>query len=253
MAKQYIPLIRPAGYDYAEVSLSKLYALPKHALFIYKSMFDSEGIPVEAFNNGVPPGVRLLGGADLCAQWKSYIERTLYLADYFGVSVITSSTPHRFEVPEGFSWEGCGKGQYVEFLRSFAEECQKHNLQFALEPICGEEQGFVRTLAQAGEIIELVGCDNVKIVPDFFHMRMEKDDRTALIDLVAKGRIGHIHYADPRLRGFPAGSRQQLYMDDLLPVMQAGYTGRISVEACSTNPAAEIPEAVRALGFLKRQ
>lgn len=209
---------------------------------------------MEAFNNGVPSGVRLLGGAGLDAEWNGYIERTLYLADYFGVSVITSSTPHSYEVPEGFSWEGYGKGQYINFLQKLSEACQKHhNLQFALEPICGEEHGFVSRLAQAADIIELVGYDNVKIVPDFFHMRMENDDMASLIDLVAKGRIGHIHYADPRLRGFPMSSRQQIYMDDLLPIMQAGYTGRISVEACPINPTEEIPEAVKALRFLNQQ
>ena len=98
LARAAIPTAAKAGYDYAEVSLARIYSLSDNQLSDYRSLFLQSGLPVEVFNNAVPKGLALAGpGADPQALSR-YIDRALYLAGFMGVSMITMSGPNRLTV-----------------------------------------------------------------------------------------------------------------------------------------------------------
>ncbi|MDO5111593.1 MAG: sugar phosphate isomerase/epimerase family protein [Clostridia bacterium] len=251
LAERYIPAVRQAGYDYAEISLSKLYGLEEGALWAYRDAFGRAGLPTEAFNDGMPPFLCVLGDKSAEAAWQAYIDRAVQLAKFFGVSTITTSAPHSYNAQPGVVWEKGGKQQYAAFLRRFSQACAPEGITIAIEPICRREKGFVNRIAQALELIGLVGADNLKLVPDLFHMRMEGEDASCLPALVRDGRIAHLHYSDAEERGFPCSARKALYLNELQPVLDAGFAGRISVEAVPKHPLADIASAFDAISFCK--
>lgn len=251
LSKESIPIIKKAGFDYAEISLARIYNLSQQELYDYKKLFEKSDLAVEAFNNGIPDGVQLVGKDVTVQMWTDFIERAVDLARLFGVKIITTSAPH---ISKSFSkedWLTEGKNQYVKFLQKYADECLKYKIQVAIEPICKEEQGFVNTVFEAKEIIELAGRTNLSIVPDLFHMRMEQDDITSLPKLVEQGFIQHLHFADSHLRRVPFPENINEYKEIIAPMIKLGFDGRISVEAFSKNIKEDVPRALLSLKFCK--
>lgn len=251
LSKESIPIVKKAGFDYAEISLARIYALSEQELSDYEKLFEESGLAVEAFNNGIPDGVKIVGRDVTTEDWNQFIKRAVSLARRFGVKVITTSAPH---ITESFSredWLTEGKGQYIAFLRKYADECAKYGIQIALEPICKEEQGFVNTVLEAKELIELTGRDNISIVPDLFHMRAEKDDISKLPELAGEGFVRHLHFADSDSRRIPFPENCDEYKEIIMPMLDAGFDGRISIEAFSENIKEDAPRAAASLDFCK--
>lgn len=252
LAQSAVAQVRAAGYDYAEIPFAKLDASSDSEIHSYRSQLQQEGLQVAAFNNGMSVNYRLLGQGAVEQNWRAYAQRVMELADFFGISMITSCAPYRSCVTESFSWEHYGRAQYAEFLRFMDETCEKHHVKYAIEPIFRGENSFVATVKEAADVLALAkSCRNIGICPDYFHMRMEHDDPGALVDLIAKGKIFHIHYADPEARSAPRCEKQTLYREELLPLVKAGYRARVSVEARFSDIGRELSDARNALAFLK--
>lgn len=252
LAQEYIPFIRAAGYDYAEIPFAKLSRASEKEIHSYRACFQQEGLEVFAFNNGMSPSFRLLGHHNVQRDWSVYCDRVMELAHFFGVSVITSCAPYLDSVEDGFEWDSFGREQYIDFLRFMDENCIKNNVKYAIEPIFQGERSFVSTLSETTAILDRAKCScNIGICPDFFHMRMENEGAKDLIGLIERKQVLHLHYADPYQRSAPTCERQMLYRDDLVPLLQSGYLGRISVEAKISTPEQELADARKAICIIQ--
>lgn len=84
-----------------------------------------------------------------------------------------------------------GKLALVEYL----EYAEKKNVVLLIEPINRYEINLINTLQEGIRLIEELGMDNLKLLPDTFHMNIEeKSIEESLIE--AKQYIGYIHFAD---------------------------------------------------------
>lgn len=226
-----IPAIARAGYDYAEVSLARIYNLPDEEIAAYRKLFSDNGVKVEAFNNAIPAGFSIVGDDASAEIQDAYIARAVKLAEQFGVKVITTSGPNARRVPEGFDWANVGYGRYIDFMRRFAAKCAERGISIALEPICSAERGFVNTTGQACRIISDIGCRNVTLLVDMFHFAQEHEDAEQLPGYAASGLLTHLHAARLDDRTVPAGDYADALRGQLLPLVKAGFDGRISIEA----------------------
>lgn len=241
LAKDCIPLLKQAGYDYAEVPLARLLELPEEEVRQYRAQFRQAGVPVEAFNNAIPAGLPMIG-PDCCEETlRRYIDRAVSLARFMGVKVITMCGPIRDWVPEGFAWAD-GFGQYVDFLKRYADAAAVHGITLAIEPINQEENGFVSTVSEACRVIEACGRSNLTVVVDFYHFVKENDDWDNLLS-VCKDVVSHVHYAALPRRSFPLSGEEAQCRLILEPFLKAGYAGRVSIEARTENPWHDLPEA----------
>jgi len=241
LAKEQIPLLKKAGYDYAEVPLARLLELPDGEIEQYKALFREAGVPVEAFNNSIPTRLPMIG-PDFCEQTlRRYIDRAVSLARQMGVKVITMCGPIREWVPEGFSWEE-GFPQYVEFLKMYADAAGAYGITLAIEPINHEEDGFISTVGEACRVIRACGRSNITVVVDFYHFFKENDNWEKLLSC-CKDVVSHAHFATMPERNFPGCADAAQCKMVLEPFVQAGFTGRISIEAHTSDPAKDLPEA----------
>lgn len=251
LAKTYIRLIKDAGYDYAELPLAKLYSLSTAELADYRDEFKKAELRTEAFNNGIVPHVKLLGSDIKPSAWDAYIERAIYLSNFFGIRMLTTSSPHKTNEADEHFYEHEGRMQYVEFLKTFAAACNEFNITIALEPICTLEDGFVATTSEALSLIELAGAKNLGLVLDFYHFRLMDEDFSIIPELVRTGTLRHLHFADSNERRFPYLGNKAEYINALMPVLNAGYAGRLSVEAVPSQLALDIKNALAPLEFLR--
>ena len=169
LGKEWIPFIAQCGFDYAEVSLARIYDLPDREIEAYRILFEQSRLPVLAFNNAVPAGFSIIGDEVTSGDQEKYIERAVALASKFGVQTITTSGPNQKRLSEGFDWETCGWKRYVDFMTRFADRCKDHGITLALEPICSGEKGLINRTSQAMEIIKAVNRSNMKLIVDHLH------------------------------------------------------------------------------------
>jgi 5-keto-L-gluconate epimerase len=78
-------------------------------------------------------------------------------------------------------------------------QCLKHaedkGVTLLLEPINRYETNIVNTLQEGLRFIEELGSDNLKLLPDVFHMNIEERSIEESI-LGYKSHIGYVHFAD---------------------------------------------------------
>lgn len=249
LAVTKIPVIAESGFDYAEVSLARIYSLSEREVGEYRETFDRNNLPVEVFNNAVPRGLSLIGPNSDQAASTAYISRAVVLAQRMGVRLITMSGPNERSVPQEFSWRE-GFPQYVEFLKRFSGAAADADIELAIEPINSEEHGFIATVSEACRAIEAAGCGNVKLIVDTYHFCKQNDSMEDALSAVKSGQLAHIHHAAREKRVYPQECDAEESKAVLLPLLDAGYRGRISVEAYAGVPERELPVTNRLLRML---
>lgn len=116
-----------------------------------------------------------------------------------------------------------GKIALIECL----EYAKRKNVIILIEPINRHETNFINTLQEGIELIEELKFDNLKLLPDTFHMDIEeKSIEESLIK--AKSYIEYIHFADnDRLS---PGSGHIDFKKVISVLKEIKYTGAIGVE-----------------------
>ena len=125
---------------------------------------------------------------------------------------------------------------FVENLRYAADEFAKNDIHLVIEAINTRDMpGFyLTTSAQAFDIIEKVGSDNLTLQYDIYHMQvMEGDLANTLADNMH--RIGHLQLADNPGRHEP-GSGEINYPFLFRHIDKIGYKGWIG---CEYKPAGD--------------
>jgi len=132
----------------------------------------------------------------------------------------------------------------VESLR----ECAAHDpeVKLAFEPLNRYETRLVNTVAEALELIEEVGAENLGILFDTFHANIEEPRFGDSIRVVGK-RLFHVHLADSN-RWVPGAGH--LPFGEVLRALEGiDYRGGLILE-CFPKPSPErllSPDAIRAL------
>jgi hydroxypyruvate isomerase len=119
---------------------------------------------------------------------------------------------------------------FVENLRHVAPELAKAGIRLLIEPVNTRDiPGFyLNKSAQAVEIIEEVGSDNLRLQYDFYHTQIMEGDLVATFRRL-KDRIAHVQLADNPGRNEPGtGEIDYPFLFDFLD--REGYAGWIGCE-----------------------
>ncbi|MDL2228910.1 sugar phosphate isomerase/epimerase [Treponema sp. OttesenSCG-928-L16] len=232
-----IPLIASLGYDYIEVPLSNIMALPESKRREVSDFIKSAGIPAEACNNFFPPSVRLTGPEAKMPVILEYAARACAWAAETGVEIIVLGSSGAKNIPEAFPYDKAA-AQLEELLHHLQGIAAPLGITIVLEPLNREESNFVITAEEALGIVLQAGEDNIKLLIDYYHMRMENENPSIVQE--AAGYLYHTHIAAKNGRTLPKAGDGEDYGDFISRLKKAGYDRRISVEGFSNNVASDL-------------
>jgi D-psicose/D-tagatose/L-ribulose 3-epimerase len=236
---------RELGYDYIELSLAHLAALPEDEFGALARRVRASGLACEACNNFFPRTVRLTGAEVNWEQVRDYTHRAVGRAAELGAQVIVFGSSAAKNVPAGFpqyrAWQ-----QIVTALRIAAGEVKPLGITIAIEPLNRQESNIVNSLAEGLALMQRVNRPEVRLLADYYHMALEQEDPAILLE--AGPDLRHVHFARVAGRTYPleVDNGFQPFFDAL---RAAGYDGRVSVEGFSND---FYREAARALEVLRQ-
>ncbi len=115
----------------------------------------------------------------------------------------------------------------VERIRTVAEYAALKDARITLEPINRYETDFLFSAQDSLQFVRAVGCDNVGLMLDLFHMNIEDDSIEAGLKS-AGDRLWHVHIADSN-RKYP-GSGHIAYPGIFDTLKEMKYAGYVSAE-----------------------
>jgi D-psicose/D-tagatose/L-ribulose 3-epimerase len=116
----------------------------------------------------------------------------------------------------------------VENLRRAADYAGARGIRLAIEPLNRFETDFINTVEQALELLRRIGCDNVGLLLDTFHMNIEERSIAEAIRHAGRN-VFHFHTC-ANDRGIPG--RDHLPWTEIVSALsRTGYDGACVIEA----------------------
>lgn len=229
------------GYDYIELSLRDLVALPESALAELIARLQRAALACEACNNFFPPEIRLTGpDADFHAALR-YAETALATAARVGAAVVVFGSSGARNVPAEFPLDAAWQ-QLRALLRALGPLAERHRLTVAIEHLNRGESNIINTVADGWRMAREVDHPHVRLLVDAYHVRQENENPAILAEVAPT--LAHVHVAQDAARLFPDGDDAPLAAF-FVQLRATGYAHRCSVEAYPQNFAADAARALR--------
>jgi D-psicose/D-tagatose/L-ribulose 3-epimerase len=245
---EVIETIARLGYDYIELSISHLSALPELEFQKVQKRIADSGIPCESCNNFFPPEMKLTGPDSDLKKIREHAEKALERAAELGAKIVVFGSGPAKTVPVGFP-KGEAILQLIEICRMLDVLAAKNEITIAIEPLRKEECNIINTVFEAMQLSKAAEAEHVKILVDYYHLSNEKESPD--IVLAAENYIRHIHFARVKGRSFPQKiDEDKGYLPFFSNLKKIGYTGRISLEAFSTDYETDAANSIKFLQSL---
>jgi D-psicose/D-tagatose/L-ribulose 3-epimerase len=242
-----VDVARDAGYDYVELSAQEVAGLGEADFRSAAARLKASGIPARTANLFLPGSLKVTGPSVDAARLAEHVERTLARLAALGAETLVFGSGRAREVPEGFSRDEAWQ-QLVSFGRLAADVAARKGLVIALEPLRRQETNIVNTAAEGLALVEAVDRPAFQLLVDFYHLTVEAED-PAVVVRVGK-RLRHVHIANPEGRVFPRDAGEAAYAPFFARLREVGYTGGVSVEAGTTDLAADAQRSAALLRTL---
>jgi D-psicose/D-tagatose/L-ribulose 3-epimerase len=244
-ATERIEQLARLGYDYVELHLAPLAALPEDEFLAFVDRLGKTGIPCEACCIFYPRTVRLTGPDVDWAQVEEYDRRAIDRAAQLGAKVIVFGSSGAKNVPDGFPYDRAWE-QIVHSMRIAAPIAAEHGITIVIEPLNQKEANIVLTGAEGLKLAREIDRPSVQLLIDYYHMALENESPDILLE--ARDAIRHTHIATVPARTYPVAVEPG-YLPFFANLKAIGYQGRVSIEAKTENFE---EDAAAALAVLKR-
>lgn len=238
---------RDVGFDYAEVAATEVAAMSQSEFAAAVQKVKALGLPVLSAIIFLPSEMKVAGpDANPDAQ-NAYLDKLLPRLSQLGLKMVVFGSGRSRRVPDGFSKEEAFK-QVVDFARRAAERAKANRMLVVVESLRSEETNMINTAAEALALVKAVNHPNFKMLVDYYHMAMMKEDFAIIVKAGTKN-IVHVQMANPQGRFYPQSDNESGYATFFERLRQIGYKGGVSIEAKAENPTAD---GHRALVYLRR-
>lgn len=238
-AKQY-------GFDYFEPAVAEIAALSDSDFDALRQQVHALGLPCTSCNSFIR-SLRVVGSHVDTAALRDYVAKSLDRCRQLQTEVVVWGSAGSRNVPEGFSRDEAWN-QIKSFLRLAGDLAAQRKIVIAIEPLRKAESNIINTGAEALRLVHEVGHSNVKMIIDYYHMRVENEDPGILLQ--AAREIVHLHFANPDGRRWPKLSdKDPLYGRFFQLLRRIEYKGGISIEGKGTFQA----DAADSLAFFRQE
>jgi D-psicose/D-tagatose/L-ribulose 3-epimerase len=224
-----LPDVARWGYDYAEIVpwLLGPDADEAEAAAAAAARLKSSPIPVETMCGFLPDperlGIMVVGPSADWSRLRQYVTRVFDRMQRVNVDVMGFGSGSARWVPDGFPTERA-LAQVRDFLHLCADLGEPRGVRVAVEPYNRQDANLLNTVPEALRVVKEVDLPTIKLMADFFHMRLNDEPFDELIE--AGPFLIHAHIAEPG-RG-----RAQTTMEDhrafFAALRAAGYDGHVT-------------------------
>lgn len=223
--------IRQAGFDYAELDVPEIEALPETDFCIFCAKVHETGFPVLTGARALPIADPWFFTGHFCAlDYKDYLEKACRRAKLLGMDrVIIGNGKARLLIDETSIEK---EYRFIDFMRMFAEIAGNYSVDVILEPLGPKYSNYINTLPEAVRIIREVGMPNLFTMADLRHLLWAKEPYEDIVTYAEY--IHHIHMDYPASypeRPFPKVEDDFDYSDFLSAINISGYQDTITIEA----------------------
>lgn len=240
-----LAVVEQAGFDYVEIVLNQVAGWTEEEFNTALRQVDAAGIGLEASNCFFPGDAKLVGPAADFPALRDYVCKVLPRAARLGVKTCVVGSGGARRMPDDLPRD-VGRTQFLDLLHLIGDEAGKVGITAAVEPLNSRESNFILSLEEGAEIIQAVNHPHIRLLADFYHMRIDGEPMEAL--KAAKGLLWHVHIANSHGRMYPLERGEDLYDDFFTELHRIGYDGRVSIEASTQDMAGD---GMRALNMMK--
>ena len=237
--------IAAAGYEYLELPVVETMRLSVPEFSLLKKRVQASGLACEVCNNFFPAKLALTGPSVQEIEVRDYFQKALERISGLGAGLVVFGSGAARMVPSGFSPEDAHK-QLALLLQKIAADAEPRGITIVIEPLNRGECNIVNSALEGFRLMKSADRQNVRLLVDYFHMGLESESMASILE--AGGAIRHAHISNPTGRVFPAPGDGVDYAAFTGNLRRIGYTGRLSVEAYSTDLSRD---AARAFGYMK--
>ncbi len=234
------------GFDYLEPGAAEIAEMDEAAFQAFKQRVLASPIRCESFNSFIRK-LRVVGEDAPEQELRAYLENCLERCRQLGGKVVVWGSASSRNLAAGYArdraWE-----QIKSFLRMAGDVARPKGLVIAIEPLRKQESNIINTGAEALKLVREVDRPNVRMIIDYYHLRLEKEDPQIVWE--ARKEIVHFHFANPNGRVWPkSASEDPEYGRFFEQVKKIDFHGGISIEARGSFEE----DAAASLAFFRRE
>lgn len=222
-----IELVKELGYDYIEPPLATIAALPEEEFAALGARLKRAGVRAEAFNIFFPRTIRLTGPAADLSATLTYADAALGRAAALGGQVVVFGSGGARNMPESFP-PAQGWAQIVAFLRGLDPIAARHGIVIVIEHLNRGESNIITSVADGLRLSKEVNRPQIKALVDSYHMYLGQEDPAVIVGM--GDHLRHVHTSRTLGRAYPTEVSDELRVF-FAKLRQAGYDGRVSIEA----------------------
>jgi D-psicose/D-tagatose/L-ribulose 3-epimerase len=237
------------GYDYIEPSVTGIVSMEEEEFRRAVEEVGSSPIKCEVCNILFRPDIRLTGegyNEDLMA---AYLDKAFARIIQLGTKAVVLGSGGARRVPPDFDMAE-GRRQFLRAAKVVGDIAAKYDLVITLEPLNQKETNLLLTVKEGIDMVKELNHPNVKLLADFYHMRMEEEPMSILES--AGELLQHTHIAKGHERTYPLSRDEDIYDEFFTALHNAGYDSRISVEGRTEDIEKDAPVTLSLLKELRK-
>lgn len=234
------------GFDYFEPSAAAIAGMSEPVFASFREQVLASPIRCRSFNSLIRT-LRVVGADANLDAVSAYLQTTLDRCQALGGRVAVWGSASSRQVPAGYSRE-VAWDQIKTFLARAGDIAKARQMVIGIEPLRKQESNIINTGAEALRLVSEVNHPHVKMIIDYYHMRVENEDPE--IVRKARNQIVHLHFANPNGRLWPKLPGEDAEYQRFFSILkQINYTGGLSIEGTGTFEN----DAAASLSFFKSE
>lgn len=233
-----------AGFDYLELPLNMIAALPEQDFADVRGRLADTGLPTPAFNLLFPKELRLLEAECTDERIAAYLDGALSRMKALGGSVVVFGSGKSRQRPESLPYADAYR-RLVQVTGVVARAAEAHDVTVVIEPLNRRESNMINSVGEGACLVADVCSAHVRLLADYYHMAVEHEPPE---EIARVSGISHAHIATETGRRFPL-TAEEGYRRMFAAMKATGYSGMLSIEGKTDDLSADGPAAV---GLLKQ-
>ena len=223
--------IKAAGFDYAELDLPEIEALPGDGFSSLCERVERADFPVLTASRALPIADPWFFTEQFSLDtYQPYMARACARAKRLGVKKIILGNGKARWMADAASRQR--ESNFISLLSLFSKICAGNGIEMILEPLGPDYSNYINTLPEAVQVIQAVGSGNLFTMVDLRHLYRGGEPYEDIVRCAPYLR--HVHIDHPVTfpeRPFPTVEDGFDYTPFLDAVKRAGYNDTLTIEA----------------------